>query len=180
MVALAVVMPSCAALWGFQDAVVATDAEARDADAASESAADVAVVRESASAPMDAPHEASLEVSYDASHDVAAKVDTGVPTPPACAPACGPGEECESAVGGALVCVASASTCTDTTDCLGDGCCVWLDESSKTGRCAAVGPSPAMMISCLCSGKQVGPPPGRCTCSLAPGQPSGGVEICSD
>lgn len=173
---------SCAAVWGFDDASlsgeggapVMTDAATRDAAKDEASRNDAATID---AAAYDAPGTDAfvMEASPPPPHD--AGVDQSAP-PPTCTPPCAPGASCERAVGNASVCVSTAETCMDSTDCLLDGCCVWLDYDSGVGRCA---PTPGLGsgYSCLCTLNMQGMPGPSCKkCQAPAGDPGSSVRTC--
>jgi hypothetical protein len=153
--AAALLVTSCAVVWGFDDATLARDGGMQ--------------------AAPDVPD--ATDAGGSAAPDAA--VDQGVPAA-TCSPPCGPGAACERAVGDASVCVSAMQTCTDSADCFAPSCCVWLDHDSGVGRCqssSAPGPAPGPM--CLCTKKTSSMPGSFCRqCEAPPGDPSAPVLIC--
>jgi hypothetical protein len=170
---------SCAAIWGFQDATGPADG-----------GADVAPKQDATAeaAPIDTRlPDVMAVVDVKAIIDVKAEPvamppadHVAPPSGPTCTPACAPGFECEKAVGGAAVCVNASATCAESTDCPPPTCCVWLDETSRTGSCEGAGMTPAS-VSCLCQGIPIGPP-GQSDCRHCgpPAGTLGPITICSD
>jgi hypothetical protein len=179
---------SCAAVWGFDDAVLEGDAGAREAAARDADPREATLGRDAAVPDAGAADasvvpraDAAIVPSADAAHDTSKPTPEAATPPPTCAPACGPGTECERAVGGASVCVDSTGTCTDGSQCHPSACCVWLDYDSATGRCEAIGlPTGMTGPSCLCTGDGQGMLKLSCeTCAAPTSEPGAPVRVCA-
>ena len=180
-ISVALLTSSCAALWGFDDPSVPTDAAApNDASDTREGGTLDAAARVD---PVDGSSEMkhpSLEMDAGTKPIV---MDGGQPSPsghdaavPNCPGPCGMGGTCRTAVGNVAVCI-TATLCTDGSECGLAGCCVWLDDSSATGQCESVGVPSA--VSCLCTGKAKGMDMARCKSCGPPANASVGVMVCS-
>jgi hypothetical protein len=173
---------SCAAVWGFDDASLAVeggapvmaDAATRDA-ARNDAASDDAATNDATAYDTRGTDAVAMEASTPPPHD--AGVDQSAP-PPTCSPPCIPGASCERAVGSASVCVSTTQTCMDSTDCVLQGCCVWLNYDSGVGRCESM-PGLGTGFSCLCTTKMQGPPSQSCKkCEAPAGAPGASVMTC--
>jgi hypothetical protein len=179
LISAAISVASCAAVWGFDDATLARDGGARDARDAgmSDATTDAGMNEVGVSHDAHAPEAAPAETAPLAAPDAAVDHTEPVPT---CSPPCGPGSSCERAVGDVTVCVSSTQTCTDSVDCLLQGCCVWLDQDSGVGRCQSPAmPGSAPGPSCLCTSKTSGMPRPNCKkCEAPAGFPGTPVLTC--
>ena len=164
-VVLAYPCSACATLWGFDDATTVRDA------------ATAAAATTDADPPPD-DVKTPLRDAFADAHDAVPGVAPDTGPPDECSPACLAGSTCEKAVGGESVCVNQSGTCDDTSGCAAPHCCVWLDDTSATGRCltsASVAPT----VSCLCLRGAGGPGQNTCAmCGKPPGDPGAEVMTC--